>query len=62
VDGINRNYWIFSPEFAFSNPTDGNRTIEVELYIRRSFIELMDWKSWELPDILMESEQIIIAK
>jgi hypothetical protein len=33
---------------------EGPFTVRARLLFRRAFIELMDWKGWEVPDILME--------
>lgn len=37
---------------------DSNITVDVRLYLRRAFIELMDLKGWDTPDILMEHEVV----
>lgn len=34
--------------------------IQVQLWLRRSFIDLMDWKDWEVPDILMEESSLVL--
>jgi hypothetical protein len=44
--------------YRFVKPLTGTVDIEVELWIRRAFIEVMDLKDWDTPDILMEKEQI----
>lgn len=41
-------------EYTFQNPDHGEIRIEVRLFLRRSYIEFMDWKDWDTPDILME--------
>lgn len=46
--------------YAFAAPGEGEITIEVTLLFRRAFIELMDQKGWEVPDIVMEHECITI--
>jgi hypothetical protein len=38
----------------------GEMTLSVELIFRRAAIQMMDWKAWETPDILMESETLLI--
>ncbi|MBL7161334.1 MAG: carboxypeptidase regulatory-like domain-containing protein [Anaerolineales bacterium] len=43
-----------SSEYTFDNQAAGQVHIEVRLFLRRSFINLMDWKDWNVPDILME--------
>jgi len=40
--------------YAFSAPKDGVANIEVQLIYRRAYQQLMDWKDWDDPDILME--------
>jgi hypothetical protein len=40
--------------YVFTAPPGGTVTIEVKLLFRRAFIELMDQKGWDVPDILME--------
>lgn len=45
--------------YAFDLPWDvGSVTVDVRLYLRRAFIELMDLKGWDTPDILMEHEVV----
>ncbi len=44
--------------YHFEAPAAGPVTIDVRLYYRRAFIELMEQKDWNDPDILME-EQIM---
>lgn len=43
-------------EYRFLTPTGGKVTIDVKLFFRRAFKELMDQKAWGVPDILMEHE------
>jgi hypothetical protein len=38
--------------FVFAAPADGPASIEVTLIFRRAFIELMDQKGWDAPDIV----------
>jgi hypothetical protein len=33
-------------------------TVTARLLFRRAFIQLMDWKGWDVPDILMEEGSI----
>ena len=40
--------------YVFSAPESGTLTVEVTLLFRRAFIQLMDWKGWVMPDIVME--------
>ncbi|MCK5793418.1 MAG: hypothetical protein KAH12_01845 [Anaerolineales bacterium] len=46
--------------FQFIDPEEGKLTIDVKLIYRRAFIELMDQKSWDVPDIMMAEEIIIL--
>ena len=41
-------------------PTTIEVTIDVELFLRRAFQDVMDAKGWIMPDMLMEKEQIKI--
>jgi hypothetical protein len=47
--------------YTFAAPTEGQVTVEVILLFRRAFIELMDQKSWDVADIVMEQEVITLA-
>ena len=49
-----------SDTYTFTAPANGGATIEVTLLYRRAFIDLMDWKGWDVPDIVMEAERIEI--
>ena len=40
--------------YVFAAPQSGTAIVEVTLLFRRAFKELMDWKDWQVPDILME--------
>jgi hypothetical protein len=44
--------------YAFASPDGGEVTVEVTLLFRRAFIELMEQKGWDVPDILMEHERV----
>ncbi len=46
--------------YTFAMPED-EASVEVELLFRRAFIELADWKGWEMADILMESESLTVG-
>ena len=46
--------------YTFSAPDSGNAHIEVTLLFRRAFIELIDWKGWDAPDIEMASQEIVV--
>ncbi len=43
--------------YRFAAPPTGNVRIRVTLLFRRAYIELMDQKSWDIPDILMERHE-----
>ena len=42
--------------FTFTTTSD-TATIDVKLIYRRAYIELMDWKQWDVPDVLMAHEE-----
>jgi hypothetical protein len=44
--------------YTFAAPDDGAATVEVTLLFRRAFIELVDLKGWDVPDIVMEQERV----
>jgi hypothetical protein len=46
--------------YQFEAPSSGNLTVTTKLLFRRTFKHLQDWKSWDIPDIVME-EQTLIA-
>ncbi len=45
---------------TFTAPAGGSVTINVSLLYRRAFIQLMDWKGWDMPDIVMDVERVEI--
>ncbi len=47
--------------YRFAMPTNGSATIRVRLIFRRAFQQLMEWKGWNDPDILMEEQTIIVV-
>jgi hypothetical protein len=47
--------------YRFAAPAAGSITIEVRLFYRRAFQQLMEWKGWTDPDILMKAETIILS-
>ncbi len=53
-------YETDTTHFKFVDPNEGKMTIYVKLIYRRAFIELMDQKSWDVPDIIMEEQWIIL--
>lgn len=44
--------------YVFAPPADGKGTVEIILLFRRAFIELMDQKGWDVPDIVMARSTI----
>ncbi len=44
--------------YTFAIPGDGAARVKVTLLFRRAFKELMDQKGWDVPDIVMEEQQI----
>jgi hypothetical protein len=47
--------------YTFSAPATGPVTVEAHLFYRRAFQQLMEWKGWDDPDILMEATTITVA-
>ncbi len=45
-------------QYAFAAPADGSITVEARLIFRRAFQQLMEWKGWNDPDILMEEDVV----
>ena len=45
-------------EYRFAAPDDGTVRVEVQLIFRRAFIELIDQKGWDAPDILIAQQTI----
>ncbi len=48
--------------FEFIIPEQGKIIITVSLFYRRAFIELMEQKKWNDPDILMAQQKIVVKK
>jgi hypothetical protein len=46
--------------YIFEAPAVGSITVDISLFFRRAFIQLMEWKGWDVPDILMEEARIEI--
>jgi hypothetical protein len=44
--------------YTFAAPAEGDAAVEVTLLFRRAYIQLMDWKSWDVPDIVMEQQAL----
>ena len=49
-----------SSSYDFSAPNQGSITLKVKLIFRRAFIEMMDQKGWDVPDIIIAEETITI--
>jgi len=47
-----------SSSYNFAAPDEGQVKVEVTLLFRRAFIEMMDQKGWDVPDIVMEQETV----
>ncbi len=47
--------------YIFATPMNQEVIVDVRLIFRRAFKELMDQKSWDVPDILMEVKEIVIT-
>jgi hypothetical protein len=47
-------------EYAFDPDDTGVVTVEVTLLFRRAFIELMEQKGWEVPDLVTEEETVVV--
>ena len=46
--------------YAFAAPDEGEVTVEVTLLSRRAFAQLMDQKGWDVPDKIMERQELRI--
>jgi len=46
--------------YAFALPNDVKAHVEVTLIFRRAFIELMDQKGWDVPDIVMAEQTLLV--
>jgi len=51
-----------STSFAFVPPAAGDANITVTLLYRRAFMQLMEWKKWDVPDIVMAQEQLVVGE
>lgn len=47
--------------YTFAAPAEGSATVEARLIFRRAFQQLMEWKGWDDPDIVMEEETIVVG-
>ena len=48
--------------FAFVAPEAREVAITVTLLYRRAFMQLMEWKKWDVPDIVMAKEQLVVSE
>jgi len=48
--------------YTFAAPDGEEVVVEVTLLFRRAFIELMDQKGWDVPDIIMEQQTVRIHR
>jgi hypothetical protein len=48
--------------YAFAAPEEGRILVDVRLLFRRAFIQLIDQKGWDVPDILMEREKLVLRE
>ena len=51
-----------STEYTFSSLKSSAVRVEIQLFYRRAFNELMDQKGWDVPDILMAQESIEVVE
>jgi hypothetical protein len=49
-----------STTYRFIAPTEGEVALEIKLVFRRAFIELIEQKGWDTPDILIAQQNIIL--
>ncbi len=47
--------------YTFAAPDEGEVTVEVTLIFRRAFIELMEQKGWDVPDIVMARQTLVMT-
>ena len=46
--------------YVFETPGEGEVNIEVKLLFRRAFIKLMEQKGWDVPDIVMAWQTLLV--
>jgi hypothetical protein len=46
--------------FSFVPPESGDAALTVTLLYRRAYIKLMDWKKWDVPDIVMAQKSMVV--
>jgi len=47
--------------FSFVPPETGDVRVTVTVLYRRAFMQLMEWKKWDVPDIVMAEEQLVVG-
>jgi hypothetical protein len=50
-----------SSHYEFRSPTTGEVTVQVRLIYRKAFQQLMEWKGWTDPDVVMEDATLQVA-
>ena len=48
--------------YEFDLPSSDDLTVDVTLIYRRAFIALMDQKSWDVPDIILSQQHLVITQ
>jgi hypothetical protein len=48
--------------YTFAAPEQGVVHVEVTLLLRRAFLELMDQKGWDVPDMIMEQQKVRVTE
>jgi len=51
-----------SSTYTFSASDQGPISLKVQLFYRRAFIEIMDQKGWQVPDMLIAAEEMVIPE
>lgn len=47
-------------QYTFAAPSEGTVIVEAKLLYRRAFQQLMEWKGWNDPDIVMAQQKIVV--
>ena len=53
-------YATDNSSYSFTSPASGVASVKVRLLFRRAFIDLMVQKGWDVPDILMAEENLLV--
>jgi len=48
-------------KYVFYSPNVEETRIEIQLLLRRTFIEIRDWKQWDIPDITVDKITLVIG-